>query len=397
VLVTDSGYRSGALSAARSLAAHGWTVGLGSALGRKSHAARSRAFSAVHLVPSPELDLAGFVSSVNDAVRRDGYEVVLPTSDLEMLALSERRADVDAVVPYGPPDGVRRALDKLASTLAAEKAGLDVPWTRPADPETLGALADEVEVVVKARNHTFLDRGAGTSFKVATVCRGRREVAARVALIEGEGGEAVVQQPVEGALTALSVVTDESSRPVVSVYQRAIRNWPEPVGGTARGVTERVDPDLARAVASLLAELDWRGLAQLQFVLDAEGRHRFIDFNGRIYGSIALAAAAGVHLPVIWAALATGRAAEPVEAALGARFQWLEGDVKRALLGGAARAVPELVDSLRYARGAAHSVLAPGDVKPALRYARVLAARGLGKLRDRRPNRARRGGGSRSS
>jgi predicted ATP-grasp superfamily ATP-dependent carboligase len=392
VLVTDSGYRSGALSAARSLHSYGWKVGLGTPR-VESHAARSRSVAAVHEIPSPEIDLSGFVRGVNAAIAGAGYEVVLPTSDLEMLALSEQRDGIDAVVPYGPPAGVRRALDKLDSTEAAVAAGLHVPWTRLADEETVRAVPEGRAVVVKARNHTFLDRGAGTSFKVATICRGPRAVAERVALIEDEGGQAVVQEVVDGPLAALAVVADDSSTPVASVYQRAERNWPEPVGGTARGVTAAIDPGLAERAAALLKELEWSGLAQLQFVLDDDGRHRFIDFNGRIYGSIALAAAAGVHLPVVWAALATGRKPIVAQARAGVRFQWLEGDIKRALLGGPRRLVPELVDSFRYARGAAHSVSSAHDLRPALRYARTLVARGAGKA----VSRGGRAGGSRPS
>ncbi|HEY7874875.1 MAG TPA: hypothetical protein VIG64_07100, partial [Actinomycetota bacterium] len=144
---------------------------------------------------------------------------------------------------------------------------------------------------------------------------------------------------------------------------------------------------------SLLAELGWFGLAQLQFVLDPDGRHRFIDFNGRIYGSIALAARAGVDLAGTWAALAVGEKPDGGDARPGVRFQWLEGDLKRAVLAGPRRFVPELVGAIRYGRGAAHSVLSARDPMPAIRYAGTLLARGAGKA----VSRARRGAGSRSS
>ncbi|HEY7875205.1 MAG TPA: hypothetical protein VIG64_08790, partial [Actinomycetota bacterium] len=243
VLITDSGYRSGALAAARSLAASGWIVGIGSPA-RRGHATRSRAVAHVHDVPSPEIDLDGYVGGINAAVAREGYAVVLPTSDLDMLALSEHRDRVDAIVPYGPAAGVTRALDKLESTEAARAAGLDAPWTRLADPETIASISPDAELIVKAKNHTFLDRGSGTHGKVATVCIGRSAVAERVALIEAEGGRAVVQEPVRGRLTALAVVADRASRPVACVYQEAQRSWPERVGGTARGVTAPLNPEL---------------------------------------------------------------------------------------------------------------------------------------------------------
>jgi len=141
-----------------------------------------------------------------------------------------------------------------------------------------------------------------------------------------------------------------------------------------------VDPEFAGRAAALLAALGWFGLAELQFVVPADGIPRLIDLNGRFYGSLALAVAAGANLPATWAALATGRAngpveaVEPVTAVAGVRYCWWEGDLRRALRerrGGMAR---DLAGTLYAGVGAVHSITRLGDPVPALTQARRLLA-----------------------
>ena len=131
------------------------------------------------------------------------------------------------------------------------------------------------------------------------------EAEARVEYLEHVGAEPLVQRFVQGDLVAQVAVTDRDSQVVAAVQQRA--SAVTPGGGTARGETEALDPSLAEGVAALLEELNWFGLAQVQFQVPPGGEPVLIDLNGRFYGSMALVLAAGLNLPAIWAALATDR------------------------------------------------------------------------------------------
>src|SRR5205823_3805656 len=117
------------------------------------------------------------------------------------------------------------------------------------------------------------------------------------------------------------------SRVVARVQQEARTIWPLNAGMSARAETVPVDEVLAAKVAELLQELGWFGLAQLQFVVPEDGGPVLIDFNGRLYGSLALAVAAGVNLPAIWGCVATDRPLPRTREGLaGVRYQWEEGD-----------------------------------------------------------------------
>jgi predicted ATP-grasp superfamily ATP-dependent carboligase len=165
------------------------------------------------------------------------------------------------------------------------------------------------------------------------------------------------------------VVTDANGSVIACTGQVADAVWPPGMGVSSRARSVQVDPDLLGLVRRLLSMLGWFGLAQLQFVAAPGEPPRLIDFNGRFYGSLALAVGAGVNLPAIWAALATGRT--PPHSAhprIGVRYVWLEGDVRRALVERRGGLIRDLRDSLRYSRGAVHSVWATDDPRPSLRY-----------------------------
>ncbi|MFL6041651.1 MAG: ATP-grasp domain-containing protein, partial [Gaiellales bacterium] len=151
-------------------------------------------------------------------------------------------------------------------------------------------------------------------------------------------------------------------------------------GASARARTVRLDPDLADGAARLLRELRWWGLAELQFLGAKGAKPCLIDFNGRFYGSLALAVGAGANLPVLWASVATGRrpgaVPEPVPAT---RFQWLEGDLRVATDARGGALIRELLDCARYAVGARHGIWSVADPLPQIREARRL-------LREEAPN-----------
>lgn len=357
-LIVDPCAARATLAALRALAHAGWEVGVGGPT-QASLAVSSRWCSKWHRIPPPQPQLGGFVDEVNRAIRERGYEIVFGASDLDVMTLSRERQSIAATVPYPEHERVARAFDKLELMRAADAVGIRTP--RTVAVETQVPDLDGAAWMVKVRVH---DRGERLE---ATLATSRAQVASRVSQIRATGGEALVQEVIDGDLMAFTVVADRSGKVLARVQQRAERTWPPDAGASVRACTVAIDERLGHQVQALVQELGWFGLAELQFLADSQGDPYLIDFNGRFYGSLPLAVASGPNLPAIWAAVATGRPA-PVatEAAAGIRFQWLEGDLRMARLerrGGVAR---DVLECLRYAVGAAHGVWAANDPRPAL-------------------------------
>ena len=197
--------------------------------------------------------------------------------------------------------------------------------------------------------------------------------------IRAAGGEPLVQEPVDGEHLSVTVVAGPDSRVVASLQQLSTRLYPVDAGISARAVSLPVDHELLGKIEALLIELAWTGLVQLQFRARAGEAPRLIDFNGRLYGSLALGLRAGVNLPAAWADSMVGR---PVSGSStgrpGARYVWLEGDLRAAVAESGPRAVPGV---LANAVRSGHSIWSPRDPGPALVLARSYAGRAIRRVR----------------
>jgi predicted ATP-grasp superfamily ATP-dependent carboligase len=363
-LVVDPANARAGLAAVRALASAGWTVGVGGTDPR-GLAASSRWTARWHSVPRPSAGADAFVAAVCRAVAAGDYEVLLPAGDEEALAVSGERERLPAVVPYPPHARVERAFDKLTLNAAADAAGVRRPATALVAP---GEPFPDVPLpaVVKERVH----RGAaGEHPRIEAALAPSREAgASRLADIHASGADALVQELVAGRLIAHASVTAPDGTMLAHVQQEAERLFPPGSGASARARTVAPDTRVTAGAARLLRELGWSGLAQLQLLRDGEGEPCLIDFNGRFYGSLALAVAAGVNLPALWAAAATGRRPPAgATARPGVRFQWLEGDLRVAAGERGLRLATGLLGCAAYAVRARHGIWSARDPVPQLR------------------------------
>jgi hypothetical protein len=87
--------------------------------------------------------------------------------------------------------------------------------------------------------------------------------------------------------------------------------------------------ELEEAGTRLLDALHWHGAAMVEFKRRPDGRFVFIEVNGRLWGSLALAVAAGATFPRWLAALAHDEPLAPsAPFRAGVRARWLVGDAR---------------------------------------------------------------------
>jgi predicted ATP-grasp superfamily ATP-dependent carboligase len=351
----------------RSLSAAGFEVGTGAS--KPSFASLSRHAARHHAVRECGEDEDGFIADVAAAVRTGGYEIVFCSYEAGLMALSARREEIEpAIWPYPPEAVVRRTFDKLDLFHAVRAAGLHAPETVVASDESLTAWSGPV--VVKARNHV--------PQRFETALFGDPEQARElVSRTLAEGGEPLLQRPLQGEMGAIVVVVGRDGSLISEIHQRALHTWPPGAGDTVLGEVVAPDPVLSRAIPALVSELGWTGLAQIEFFRSGQ-EVGITDFNGRFYGSMALAVAAGANVPALWArdalglgnpAVAPGTMARP-----GVRFQWFNRDFAAGLSRGRARGA---LRAVAVAPRAAHSMWDPRDPLPAFRYLLPEAGRRL--------------------
>jgi predicted ATP-grasp superfamily ATP-dependent carboligase len=377
-LIVGSADLRGTIAAIRALARAGWTVGIGSP--RRGHATASRFCSAWHPVPLLGRSREQFVHAINAAVADGDYDLAFGGGDAEVLALSAVRNDLHLNIPYADDDSVRRAMDKVDLYRAAEHIGIKMPHTAVATEEAIAQVRDRV--IVKPRLHWSPGHWASPSRLEAAVVRTAHEAERQVRRITDAGGTALLQEFVEGQLMAYVALTSKTSNVVAGFMQAATAKWPLQAGIFARAVTVAASKNLAAQISQLLGELGWFGITQLQFIQPANGDPYLIDFNGRFYMSLSLPVEAGLNLPAMWASLALNREPSSQVASLqvGLQYQWLELDLRRALVERRGGIMRDVLDTLSFARRATHTMCTRDDPGPAMDYVRRLCVR-AGRLR----------------
>ncbi len=384
------------LAAARCLGRAGHQVTVASG-GRRSLAGASHLVQSEHRVPAPDVDVDRFVDAVAAAVAATRADVAIGCGDPELLALSRHRDRIPARVPLASHERVVRAVDKLSLVTEAAAVGIAVPHTVVADDRAVAEWRGPA--VVKARLHWEPGlQGASGGWASAQKVPEGASLAAAVQVVVDAGRSPVLQRPVAGDLIAVAAVCDPSSSLVALQQQRATHTWPPGAGISTRAHTVRPDPDLVDGVRRLVRRLGWVGMVQLQFLAPADGPPRLIDLNGRPYGSLSLAIAAGLPLPALWLdayVVGGSPAASPSVAqgepgpeqirlgGTGVRYSWLGGDLRRALAERRGGLVPDLAATVRAWPGAAHPVSDPADRGPARRLPLLAADQARYWLRHR--------------
>ena len=352
----------GVLAAVRALRAANYAPYL--AIDRPgTYAGRSRATVGTVRMPNPDFDPEGFVRTLAAAARQLRVAAVLPSSDNHFLALAGREADF-AGIALGTPsrESVDQATNKALLTELAASAGLQTPPTKFIRGGEAANGIDFPAIVKPLRSRVQNPDGTISNYSAHYVPDGQIEQA----LGHLVGGEGLIQPYIPGVLVGVAGVSWEGEL-VCIMHQASVRIWPIPVGGSAYAGTIPPNAELEQGVGRLLRSIGWSGIFQVQFIRDSRGDHFLIDLNPRIYGSLALATAAGLNLPQIWADLLLGRhprvggyrigvgfRQEEKDAQALARLLRTDGERRRALLG------------LLPRRGTAHAIFSLRDPIPLL-------------------------------
>jgi predicted ATP-grasp superfamily ATP-dependent carboligase len=317
------------------------------------------------------------VNVLADAASKLDAAAVLPGSEVALAALVGQETHFEMPVGVCGEDVHRRATDKAEVYRIAYACGLHAPATlqlRRGDVAT-HCTGLRFPVVVKSPS-----TAASIDDKTMRLSQTRVvHTPAELELQLGDEAVSLVQQHVAGELVAMSGVA-WNGETICTVHQRARRIEPPVCGTSAFAETTVPDARLDTAVRRLVAAIGCSGIFQAQLIR-AGVEHRFIDFNPRPYGSLALAIAAGANLPAMWADLLLGRAPVVASYRVGTRLRIEARDLRAIARMLAAGRFAEGVSALAPRRRTVHAVFSLRDPAPAL----VLLSRGAGKLRKRLP------------
>jgi predicted ATP-grasp superfamily ATP-dependent carboligase len=324
VLLTDAQERS-APAACQSLSRAGYRVG-GASSERPAPGQWSRFCDERFDVPDPRGDSREFARTVAEIADKRGFATVMPGSDAAVIAISAHRDLFPEAVELGLPtqEVVDACVSKVSLMGRADDAGLASPETVVcADRDEALAAAARLgyPVLLKPRRSAFTEDGSlrqRPSFLAA-------DEGALAAGLSGFGLPFLLQRHFSGRLISIGGVSAGGELPGLAV-SRYIRTWPPHAGSVSCSETIFAPTGLLDRIGKFVAATGWEGIFELELIEGESGEFAAIDFNPRLYGSLALAVSAGAPLPVIWCDWLLRGQLERGVARPGVRYRWGDAD-----------------------------------------------------------------------
>ncbi|WP_226482004.1 carboxylate--amine ligase [Natrinema amylolyticum] len=257
-------------------------------------------------LPDPETDLAAYGDALLSLAERPAVRTIIPVREEDIYVLSKRKAAFadEIATPWPDFETLRRVQDRVELFAAAETAGVGAPetelldqwddWNREtivkprytvASPTYLGARFDDAEI-----GSTEYQR-PGTRPDPQTV-------------VEKRGHTPLVQERIPDSREFGFFALYDHGEPVATFQHCQRRGW-EYCGGPSAYRESVHIPELETAGRALLSELEWHGLAMVEFLRDpADGEFKLMEINPRFWSSLPFSVRAGADFPYYYWQLA---------------------------------------------------------------------------------------------
>jgi predicted ATP-grasp superfamily ATP-dependent carboligase len=298
-------------------------------------AMRSRYLRQVVAIPPYSAGSEEWKDALLARLRRMRYDLVIPATEPAVFAIDRHRREFDPLAPIALPDphALEVVTDKAKTWALAESLGVCVPAS------LLVASTGDLDSA-----SAFLERYAPTPGVVVKPCSsvaesaildkcfvqtasGAEDTRAQIEKGVASGRRYLLQERVPGTGVGVEVLASEGK--VLLAFQHRRLHETSGYGSTYRESC-RLSPVLLSASQRLLAALGYTGVAMVEYRVDfPTGKWALLEVNGRFWGSLPLAAAAGVDFPfALYEMLITGRTTFPSGYRVGVRARNLLNDLR---------------------------------------------------------------------
>lgn len=341
VLVLDADQGS-ALAIVRSLGRRGIPVACAASVAEPI-AGFSRHARECLRYPNPLTEERAFIDWIAQRQRQHGAELVFPVTERSLVPLMRHRQQLDdRRLALAPTAALEQVLDKSRTVALAERLGVAVPRSQTLRADDPHLVLDTLEapwgypVVVKPARSVGQSQQQGVHLSVsyATNARELRQQVQHLLRY----GEVILQEFFAGDGVGVELIADRGT--VRHAFQhRRLHEVPLTGGGSSLRCSEPVAAPLLQASRQLISALGWHGVAMVEFKYRPQtGDYRLMEINGRFWGSLPLAVAAGADFPaMLHELMATGAVADRPPARdgvvcrqLARDVDWLEHVARRA-------------------------------------------------------------------
>lgn len=276
--------------------------------------------------PNPRKEPEKFYQWLKETLINNHCDVLFPMDDDTMgIAVKyqhELRKLCKLLVPSA--ESYEAALDKSLARKFAREAGLNCPETFTSDEiKDIDMFAGMLKypVLIKPR----ISSGSRGIKRVEQ----QSEFKDKYMLVDSIYPKPYIQQYIPpSAKYGVCLLFNQESKVKAAFVQKLVRQYPLDIGTSV--IQESVYyPELIEQSVALMQKIKWQGVAEVEFLVDNEGKPYFLEINPRFWGCLEMSIIAGVDFPWLLYRLAVEGDIEDVfDYELGMKCRWLlPGDI----------------------------------------------------------------------
>jgi len=283
--------------------------------------------------PSPTVSVSKYLEFLLHLLKLKKYQVLIPVTAYHFIPIAENLEKLrgHTSIPIPRFDVINTALDKYKSITLAENLGLPVPRTVVLESK---AQLEEIfhnwgsPVVIKPRRSIIFAQDRLVSTERASVVFSPDEVRQ----LNFSSQLYLAQEYVPGEGYGFFALFKDSRLLAKFSHHRLHEVRAE---GGVSSLRESIKDELLEELGTrLLRELDWHGVAMVEFRKDSrDGKYKLMEINCRFWGSLQLSIIAGVDFPYLLYKMSMGEEIKDIpDYRQGILCRWLfPGEIYRLL------------------------------------------------------------------
>lgn len=293
-------------------------------------ALRSRYVRTFHRIPPYQAGDSAWIDALEAILEDDAFQLVIPCNDQAVIPIQihKERLEQRTRVAALSDRAFRIAFDKIESHCLASELGLPVPRSKVvAGGEPVDAVLDGLSLPVVLKPPSSFIPEALAAKRVVIRARTREELGESLQATRA-WGQVLVQDNFLGAGVGVELLAKAGT--TLFAFQHVRVHEPLEGGGSSYRKSTPLHPELLAASEALLKALDYTGVAMVEFKFNFQtGQWVFIEINGRFWGSLPLAVAAGADFPrYLYEMLVNGRTEFPAHYSSGLYCRNVRSDLR---------------------------------------------------------------------
>jgi len=318
ILVTD-GRSLASLAIARSLGKKGFEIHCGEEF-LLNLTSFSKYVSKTWVYPSPESQPEAFIETIKKITLQEKFEMIIPVRDATTLLIAKYADDLSKLTNVYIADySVIKTLQDKGETLKiAHSCG--VPFPRTFFPED----CDIREISANLKTPFLIRARISSGSRGIAYVQSPGEFEQKYESIKRDFGEPIIQEYVQKqSYCTACMLLDHNSEEVASFAYERVKEYPVSGGPTVVGIS-CINEEVIGYAASLLKKIGWKGVAEVEFIIDKGGVPRLLEINPRFWMPLNLAIQSGVDFPYLLYQLAVKHpVSKQKKYTIGMKYRWV--------------------------------------------------------------------------